>query len=177
MSKEIVNRVTNSKLITIDLSDYAPKENILIFDVKDLLFEGIILKEKDFRSSLKEFDFSKYKGNTVAFYCSAEAIVPMWAYMLASSYLIPICSNLYFGTKEEVFQKILLKNIFDIDSEKFKEKVIVKGCGNIPLSESLYIAITQKLQNSVSSLMFGERLAQLFRYIKRKNESKNCRNK
>ena len=157
MSKEIVNRVANSKLITIDLSDYAPKDNILIFDVKDLLFEGIILKEKEFRSSLKQFDFSRYKGCTVALYCSAEAIIPMWAYMLVSSYLIPICSNLYFGTKEEVFQKILLKNIFDIDSEKFKEKkVIVKGCGNIPLSESLYIAITQKLQNSVSSLMFGE---------------------
>ena len=157
MSKEIVNRVANSKLITIDLSDYAPKDNILIFDVKDLLFEGIILKEKEFRSSLKQFDFSRYKGGTVALYCSAEAIIPMWAYMLVSSCLIPICSNLYFGTKEEVFQKILLKNIFDIDSEKFKEKkVIVKGCGNIPLSESLYIAITQKLQNSVSSLMFGE---------------------
>jgi len=157
MSKEIVNRVANSKLITIDLSDYAPKDNILIFDVKDLLFEGIILKEKEFRSSLKKFDFSKYKGQAVALYCSAEAIIPMWAYMLVSTYLIPICSNLYFGTKEEVFQKILLKNIFDIDSEKFKEKkVIVKGCSNISLSESLYVAITQKLQKSVSSLMFGE---------------------
>ena len=157
MSKEIVNRVANSKLITIDLSDYAPKDNILIFDVKDLLFEGIILKEKEFRSCLKKFDFSKYKGQAVALYCSAEAIIPMWAYMLISSYLTPFCSSLCFGTKEEVFQKILLKNIFDIDSEKFKEKkVIVKGCGNIPLSESLYIAITQKLQNTVSSLMFGE---------------------
>ena len=171
MSKEIVNRVANSKLITIDLSDYAPKDNILIFDVKDLLFEGIILKEKEFRSCLKKFDFSKYKGKAVALYCSAEAIIPMWAYMLVSSYLIPICSYLYFGTKEEVFQKILLKNIFDIDSEKFKEKkVIVKGCGNIPLSESLYIAITQKLQNSVSSLMFGEACSAVPVY-KRKNES------
>ena len=171
MSKEIVNRVANSKLITIDLSDYAPKDNILIFDVKDLLFEGIILKEKEFRSCLKKFDFSKYKGQAGALYCSADAIIPMWAYMLVSSYLIPICSNLYFGTKEEVFQKILLKNIFDIDSEKFKEKkVIVKGCGNIPLSESLYIAITQKLQNSVSSLMFGEACSAVPVY-KRKNES------
>ena len=169
MSKEIVNRVANSKLITIDLSDYAPEENILIFDVKDLLFEGIVLKEKDFRSSLKKFDFTRYKDNTVALYCSAEAIVPMWAYMLVSSYLIPICSNLYFGAKEEVFQKILLKNIFDIDSEKFKEKkVIVKGCGNIPLSESLYIAITQKLQKSVSSLMFGEACSAVPVYKKKK---------
>ena len=157
MTEEIINRVANSGLITLDLSDYAPKEDILIFDLKNLLYEGIFLKEKDFRSSLKEFDFSKYKGHTVALYCSTEAIIPMWAYMLISSYLTPICSSLCFGTKEEVFQKILLKNIFDIDSEKFKDKkVIVKGCGNIPLSESLYIAITQKLQNSVSSLMFGE---------------------
>ncbi len=169
MGGKIVNRVANSGLITIDLSDYAPKENILIFDVKDLLFEGIILKEKDFRSSLKEFDFSRYKGQIIALYCSAEAIVPMWSYMLVSSYLNPICSGLYFGTKEEVFQSILLKNIIDIDSEKFKDKkVIVKGCGSIPLGESLYVAITQKLQNSVSSLMFGEACSAVPVYKKKK---------
>ena len=169
MSGEIVNRVANSGLITIDLSDYAPKEKILIFDVKDLLFDGIILKEKDFRSSLKEFDFSRYKGQIVALCCSAEAIIPMWAYMLVSSYLNPICSGLYFGTKEEVFQNILLKKITDIDSEKLKDKkVIVKGCGNIPLSEALYVAITQKLQNSVSSLMFGEACSAVPVYKKKK---------
>ena len=169
MSGEIINRVANSGLITIDLSDYAPKEKILIFDVKDLLFEGIILKEKDFRYSLKEFDFSRYKSQIVALCCSAEAIIPMWAYMLVSSYLNPICSGLYFGTKEEVFQNILLKKITDIDSEKFKDKkVIVKGCGNIPLSEALYVAITQKLQNSVSSLMFGEACSAVPVYKKKK---------
>ena len=169
MSGEIVNRVANSGLITIDLSDYAPKEKILIFDVKDLLFEGIILKEKDFRSSLKEFDFSRYNGQIVALCCSAEAIIPMWAYMLVSSYLNPICSGLYFGTKEEVFQNILLKKITDIDSEKLKDKkVIIKGCGNIPLSEALYVAITQKLQNSVSSLMFGEACSAVPVYKKKK---------
>lgn len=169
MSGEIVNRVADSGLITIDLSDYAPKEKILIFDVKDLLFEGIILKEKGFRSHLKEFDFSRYKGQIVALCCSAEAIIPMWAYMLVSSYLNPICSGLYFGTKEEVFQNILLKKITDIDSEKFKDKkVIVKGCGNIPLSEALYVAITQKLQNSVSSLMFGEACSAVPVYKKKK---------
>lgn len=169
MTEEIINRVANSGLITLDLSDYAPKEDILIFDVKDLLYEGIFLKEKDFRSSLKEFDFSKYKGRSVALYCSTEAIIPMWAYMLISSYLTPICSSLYFGTKEEVFQNILLKNILDINSEKFKEKkVIIKGCGNIPLSESLYVAVTQKLQKSVSSLMFGEACSAVPVYKKKK---------
>ena len=169
MREEIVNRVANSGLITIDLSDYAPKEKILIFDVKDLLFEGIILKEKDFRYSLKEFDFSRYKGQIVALCCSAEAIIPMWAYMLVSSYLNPICSQLFFGTKEEVFQKILLKNIHNISAEKYDEKkVIVKGCGNISLSEGLYVAITQKLQNNVSSLMFGEACSAVPVYKKKK---------
>ena len=157
MSKEITNRVANSKLITIDLTDYAPKENILVFDVKNFLFEGFVLKEKDFRSSLKEFDFSKYEGKKVSVFCSADAIVPMWAYMLVASYLNPVCSDLYFGRREEVFQNILLQNITNINAKEFYEKkVIVKGCGNIPLNEVLYIAITQKLQNSVSSLMFGE---------------------
>jgi len=171
MTEEIINRVANSELITLDLSDFAPKEDILIFDVKDLLYKGIILKEKEFRSSLNEFDFSRYKNQTTALYCSSEAIIPMWAYMLVSSYLNPVCSKLYFGTKEEVFQTVLLKNISKIDSEKFKEKkVIVKGCGNIPLSESLYVAITQKLQKSVRILMFGEACSAVPVY-KKKNEN------
>ena len=169
MSGEIVNRVANSGLIPIDLSDHAPKENILLFDLKVLLFEGIILKEKGFRSSLKEFDFSRYKGHIATLYCSAEAIIPMWAYMLVSSYLHPISSGVYFGKKKEVFQNILLKNINNIEPEKFKnKKVIVKGCGNIPLSEALYVAITQKLQNSVSSLMFGEACSAVPVYKKKK---------
>ena len=169
MSEEIVNKIANSGLITIDLSDYAPKENILLFDVKDFLFEGIVLKEKVFRASLKAFDFSVYKGKIVSLCCSSDAIVPMWAYMLISSYLNPICSQLFFGTKEEVFQKILLKNINNISAENFDEKkVIVKGCGNISLSEGLYVAITQKLQNNVSSLMFGEACSAVPVYKKKK---------
>lgn len=157
MSGEIINRVANSGLITIDLSDYAPKESISVFDVKDLLFEGFILKEKDFRSSLQELNLSKYEGKIVALFCSSDAVIPMWAYMLISSYLNPICSQIYFGEKQEVFQKILLKNIHNINAKEFKgQKVIVKGCGNVHLSERLYIAITQKLQDTVSSLMFGE---------------------
>ena len=89
MSGEIINRVANSGLITIDLSDYAPKESISVFDVKDLLFEGFILKEKDFRSSLQELNLSKYEGKIVALFCSSDAVIPMWAYMLISSYLNP----------------------------------------------------------------------------------------
>jgi len=157
MSEEIVNRVANSGLINIDLSDYAPKQNIAVLEVKDFLFQGIILKEKEFRTSLKEFDFSIYQGKTVAVNCSADAIVPMWAFMLVTSYLKGIASEIHFGKKEDVFQQIFTANIDAIDSTEFEgKKVIVKGCGQIPLSASLYMAITKKLQNTVSSLMFGE---------------------
>ena len=157
MAGEIINRVSNSQLITIDLTDYAPKVSVKELDIKDFLFQGIVLKEKEFRVNLKEFDFSNYTNKTVALNCSADAIVPMWAFMLVTSYLNSVNADIHFGIKEDVFQQIFTANINAINASKFEgKKVIVKGCGNIPLSESLYIAITQKLQNSVSSLMFGE---------------------
>ena len=157
MSDEIINKVANSALITIDLTDYAPKGTIAILDVKDFLFKGIILKEKAFRNTLNEFDFSVYTDKIVALYCSSDAIVPMWAFMLLTSYLNTSAAKIYFGTKEEVFQKIFSDNIDAIDAAEFEnKKVIVKGCGHIPLTENLYIGITKKLQNTVSSLMFGE---------------------
>mgnify|MGYP000040489832 FL=1 len=157
MSDEIVNRVANSALITIDLADYAPIQSIAVLDVKDFLFQEIILKEKEFRANLKEFDFSICQDKIVAINCSSDAIVPMWAFMLITSCLKGIASEIHFGKKEDVFQQIFTANIDAIDSTEFKnKKVIVKGCGQIPLSESLYIAITKKLQNTVSGLMFGE---------------------
>ena len=157
MSGEIVNRVANSSLISMDLTDYAPTNPIAVLDVKDFLFKGIVLKEKEFRVSLKAFDFSAYSNKTVALYCSADAIVPMWAFMLVTSYLNSVNADIHFGIKEDVFQQIFTSNINAIDASEFEsKKVIVKGCGQIPLTEALYIAITKKLQNTVSSLMFGE---------------------
>ncbi|MEC7864177.1 MAG: DUF2480 family protein [Bacteroidota bacterium] len=157
MGEEIVNRVANSSLITIDLADYAPKSQISEIDLKQFLFKGVILKEKEFRKTLKEFDFSIYTNKIVALFCSSDAIIPMWAYMLTTSYLNPLASEIYFGDKEQVFQKMIAKNIEKIDTAEFKEKkIIIKGCGHIPLAENLYIAITKKLQNTASSLMFGE---------------------
>ncbi len=157
MSKKIINRVANSDLITIDLSDYAPDLKISEIDLKQFLEKGFILKEKGFRKALKEFDFSIYANKIVALFCSSNAIIPMWAYMLITSYLNPLASKVYFGTREEILQKIFAKNIKEIDVSEFEEKkVIVKGCSHIPLSENLYIAITKKLQPIVSSLMFGE---------------------
>tara|TARA_B100001142_G_scaffold125620_1_gene127516 strand:+ start:4696 stop:5208 length:513 start_codon:yes stop_codon:yes gene_type:complete len=157
MGGEIINRVANSELITIDLTDYAPKIQISEIDLKDFLFNGIILKEKEFRKSLKEVDFTIYQDKITALYCSVNAIVPMWAFMLITSYLKTANSDVYYGKKEDVFLKIFTENINDINTAEFEnKKVIVKGCGQIPLTEGLYIAITKKLQNRVSSLMFGE---------------------
>ena len=155
MKEEIINKVAKSGLITIDLQDYAPQKSINELDIKRFLFDGIMLKEKEFRKTLKKFDFSIYKNDVVCLFCSADAIIPMWAYMLVSSYLNSC--DFYFGTKNTVFQKIAVENINSINELEFKDKrVIVKGCSNIPLSADLYVAITKKLQPHVKSLMFGE---------------------
>ena len=157
MSEEIINRVAKSELITIDLSDYAPTKTFDEIDLKQFLFEGFILKEKEFRAALKDFDFSAYENKIVAINCSSDCIIPMWAYMLVTSHLNNSPTEIHFGTIKEVFQKLFLQNIESINPVRFEgKKVIVKGCGHIPLTEALYIAITKKLQTTVSSLMFGE---------------------
>ena len=169
MSNEIVNRVAKSGLVTIDLADYAPNVEILELDLKDFLFQGHILKEKDFRKGLSDFDFELYREKTTALYCSAETVIPMWAYMLITSYLSPVGSKVFFGNKKEIFQLMLLKNIEKIDGKKYKNKrVLVNGCSNIELNESFFIAITKKLQNEVISLMFGEACSAVPIYKKKK---------
>ena len=122
MRDEIVNRVANSTLITIDLADYAPSQSISVLDVKDFLFQEIILKEKEFRTNLKEFDFSVYQGKIVAINCSSDAIVPMWAFMLVTSYLKGIASKIHFGKKEDVFQQIFTANIMLLIAQNLKAK-------------------------------------------------------
>tara|TARA_B100000475_G_scaffold167030_1_gene128463 strand:- start:708 stop:1217 length:510 start_codon:yes stop_codon:yes gene_type:complete len=154
---EIKNKVADSGIININLSIYAPKETILELDIKQFLFNGLVLKEKEFRLALKEFDFKKYENKIVGVFCGASVIIPMWAYMLITTYLNNMDAKIYFGNKNEVLQLIIKKNINCIDVKDFKEKrVIVNGCSNIKLSEGLYIAITKKLQKNVKSLMFGE---------------------
>ena len=157
MVKEIVNRVAQSELITIDFSDYVPEKEIVEFDLKQFLFSETILKEKEFRIELKKFDVSKFHNKEVALFCSSDCIIPMWAYMLATSKINDIASEIYSGSKSELLQKKTLANIQNIDTGKFiNKKVIVKGCGQMQFNEELYIAITKKLRNIVSSLMFGE---------------------
>lgn len=157
MSGEIINRVAKSSVITLDLEDFCPKSKVIEFDIKQFLFEETILKEKEFRSNIKSFDFSKYKDSIVCVHCSCDAIIPMWAYMLVVKYLVNSCFKVYYGDKQTVITKISLDNIQSSDISIYKNKrVIIKGCGQFSSPEALYIAITKKLINHVKSLMFGE---------------------
>jgi len=120
MSDEIINKVAESGLVTIDLEKYIPqKEQIDIFDLKDFLFMGMILKEKDFREALKKHDWEKYRNKYVAITCSADAIIPVWAYMLVTTYLQPVAKETIVGTEKEIFKTIFLKNISSINSSEF----------------------------------------------------------
>jgi hypothetical protein len=154
---EIVNKVAESGLITLDLETFYPQEEILSFDLKDHLFMGLILKEKDFRASLQSFDWSVYQGKAVALFCSADAIIPLWAYMLVTSYLNPIAKRVLSGTQEEARKQLFIENIRALDPAQFSgSRVVVKGCGDIEISEYAFIEITSILQPVVKSLMYGE---------------------
>ena len=157
MTNKIINKIAKSGIINLDLEDYAPKDIITELDLKDFLFEGLILKEKHFRESLKDHNWSKYRNNVLALFCSANSIIPMWAYMLVTSYLEKNNIINFYGNKEQVFNLLFLGIIGKIDIQEFKDKrVIVKGCGNLKIHEKIYVAITKKMQPAVKSLMFGE---------------------
>jgi hypothetical protein len=154
---EIVNKVAESGLITLDLEIFYPKEDILSFDLKEHLFMGLILKEKDFRASLQSLDWSAYQGKAVALFCSADAIIPLWAYMLVTSYLNPIAKRVLSGTPEEAKKQLFIENIRALDPAQFSSsRVVVKGCGDIEISEYAFVEITSLLQPVVKSLMYGE---------------------
>ena len=157
MQETIVNKVAESGLITLDIEEYYPKEEIIVFDLKDHLFMGLILKEKDFRAALQNIDWSQYQSKNVALTCSADAIIPMWAYMLVASYLRPFANEIIFGNKETVISTLILKNLSKINGEEFTDKrIVVKGCGDVQIPESAYIEITNKLRPYAKSIMYGE---------------------
>jgi hypothetical protein len=154
---EIVNKVAESGLITLDLEVLYPQDEILSFDLTEHLFMGQILKEKDFRASLQSLDWSVFQGKTVALYCSADAIIPLWAYMLVTSYLKPYAKRVLSGTPEEARKQLFIDNIRSLDPTQFSgSRVVVKGCGDIEIGEYAFVEITSILQPVVKSLMYGE---------------------
>jgi len=157
MEDIIINKVSESGIVSLDLEEFYPKEEIVLFDMKDYLFMGLILKEKDFRESLKNLDLTIYTDKNVAVTCSADAVIPMWAYMLVASYLQPVSKEVYFGTIEEIKTALLLKNIEKIAIKEYVDKrVVIKGCGEVPIGEAAYLQATKLLRPVAKSIMYGE---------------------
>ena len=157
METMFVNKVAESGIITLNLEDYYPKQNVAVFDMKEYLFMGLILKEKDFREALKILDTEIYSNKIVALTCSADAVIPVWAYMLVASLLQPIAREIIYGTELFAKEIILLRNIEQIDTSMYNEaRLVIKGCGELPIGESAYVAITQKLRPVAKSIMYGE---------------------
>ncbi len=168
MSEPIVNKVAESGLITLDLENFYPRQEILVFDLKDHLFMGLILKEKDFREAMKSYDWSRYQGHYVAVTCSADAIIPVWAYMLVASYLQPVARDLYLGTREAFHQALFLQNLRAIDPKQYTDqRVVVKGCGDTPIGEFAYLEITRILMPVARTIMYGEPCSTVPVYKKR----------
>jgi hypothetical protein len=157
MEDKIVNRVVNSSLITFNLEDYYNKGERVLYDIKQNLFQELILKEKDFRDFVKTHDWSQYKGKNVGIICSADAIVPTWAYMLLATRLIPFCNLVIFGDLEKLEQALYQQALTKIDPETYRNaKVVVKGCGDLPVPTYAYVEITRVLMPVVQSIMYGE---------------------
>ena len=168
--EEIVNRVASSPLISLNLEDYYPQGERVLYDLKDNLFQGMILKEKDFREFVKNHDWSQYEGKYVAITCTADAIVPTWAYMLLASKIEPIAKNVVFGDLKSLEEQLMKGAIDEINPEEFRDtKVVVKGCGDLPIGEFAYVELTKKLRPVVSSLMFGEPCSTVPIYKRPKN--------
>ena len=157
MEEVFVNKVAESGIITLDLEVFYPKEETVVFDMKDYLFMGLILKEKDFRENMKSLDVEIYKGKNVALTCSADAVIPVWAYMLVVGYLQPVAKEIIFGDADFLHKTLFLKNISKINIADYEDKrVVIKGCGELPITEAAYVAITGLLRPVAKSIMYGE---------------------
>lgn len=157
MSEIVNNKVADSGIVSIDLTSLLPAKEVVLFDIKPYLFMELILKEKEFRAALISIDWSIYKDKVVGIVCSTDAIIPMWANMLIVSALNPFVSAVYFGDENKIREQQLLENISKINPTDYaNQRVVIKGCGETPIGESAYIAITQKLRPAVKSIMYGE---------------------
>ena len=157
MNDPIINKVAESGLITIDPAEYYPKQDLKLFDLKEFLFMGLILKEKEFREALKNFDWEQYRDKDVAVTCTADAIIPVWAWMLIGSYLQPVANEVIMGDEKELHKKVFLRNLSQIDTKEYAGKrIVIKGCGETPIGDFVYLELTKLLQPVAKSIMYGE---------------------
>ncbi len=171
MADEIINRVAQSKLVTFDLEDYyLPGERITL-DIAQWLDQGIILREKSFRESVKNLNTTPFKNTYVALFCSTDAVVPAWAYMLVATRLQECCKRVVQGSLETLETILFTEQISHIDAAKFKNMpVILKGCANKPVPQNAYLLLIEKLQPHVSNLMFGEACSSVPLFKKRRGK-------
>ncbi len=157
MEEEIVNRVASSKLIVVDLEDYYPPGKRIVFDIKDWLFEELVLREKDFREQVRQHNWSQYEGEFVALTCTSDAIVPAWAFMLLTMHLQPFAKKIVIGSLEQLETSLYQEIIENMDVQVFTDQsLIIKGCAHKPVPANAYIMLSQKLRPVAKSIMYGE---------------------
>lgn len=157
IQENIVNKVAQSGLISFDLAELYPAGDRVVYDIKDNLFHGLILREKDFRDFVKQHDWARYKDKHVAITCSADAIVPTWAYMLLSSKLAPFAATVVFGDLNTLETVLFDRALAGLDIEQYRDqRIVVKGCGDIPVPTAAYAEITARLTAVAKSVMYGE---------------------
>jgi hypothetical protein len=157
MSDEIVNKVANSKLITISPEDYYTEGKRMELDIAAWLYEGLMLREKDFRQYVKEHNWEQYQDAYVSVSCSADAIVPQWAFMLLGAELQPYAKRVFFGSQEQLESMLFEETLQQTDFSEFSDKMlIIKGCGDKPIPPHAYLSMVSHLKPYVKSLMFGE---------------------
>jgi len=155
--EEIINKVANSSLEVFDLEDYYPSGIRTQIDISQWLFEGFLLKEKDFRESLKNHDWSQYQNHLVAIYCSTDAIIPAWASILVTTYVSPFAQKVVLGMINDLETALYQEILSKIDYSQYQDKpIILKGCSKKPVPESAYIIAIQELQKVAKSIMYGE---------------------
>lgn len=168
MEAVIKNKVAESGIVTIDLEAFYPKGEIAVFDIKEYLFMGLILKEKDFRLALQNLEVENYRDKYVAVTCTADAIIPMWAYMLIASTLNGIAKDIVFGDEKILIDTLFIKNLCRLNTSDYEDKrVVVKGCGDIQIPETAYLEITNKLRPVAKTIMYGEPCSTVPIYKKR----------
>jgi len=154
---EIKNKVAESGIITINLEDFFPKKEVALFDIRDHLFMEMILKEKDFREALKTLNWEKYRDKNVGIICSADAIIPQWAYMLVMAHLFTIANFIAVGDADEVKKRFILTEINSLNTDKYRDaRIVIKGCGDLHISDYAYVEITRVLLPFAKSIMYGE---------------------
>ena len=157
LNQPLVNRVANSSLITIDLEEMYPAGEIVPFDLKGFLFMELILKEKDFREALNALDWEQYRDKNLAVFCSTDAIIPLWAYMLVATHAAPFVKEIGLCAPADFAEKSFLKKIAALDLQAYEGKrLVIKGCSDKPVPAAAYLEITHRLQPVALSIMFGE---------------------